>query len=77
MLKRHHIGEIASKIGQLYYQYYLRTSNTAYLTETYCFYYAIRCRGYYNNAKAEKRWVPLLVLCVGLKIFEQFACRQV
>uniref|UniRef100_A0A1I8IJP6 Protein SCAI n=1 Tax=Macrostomum lignano TaxID=282301 RepID=A0A1I8IJP6_9PLAT len=55
VLKRHHIGEIASKIGQLYYQYYLRTSNTAYLTETYCFYYAIRCRGYYDNAKTEKR----------------------
>ena len=46
-LKRHEIGEIASKIGQLYYHYYLRTSETNYLYEAYVFYEAIRDRQYY------------------------------
>ncbi|KAJ2645574.1 hypothetical protein GGH99_008228, partial [Coemansia sp. RSA 1285] len=34
-LKRWEVGEIASKIGQLYYRYYLRTSETNYLQEAY------------------------------------------
>ncbi|KAF9400741.1 hypothetical protein BGX21_003591 [Mortierella sp. AD011] len=33
-LKRWEVGEIASKIGQLYYHYYLRTSETNYLQES-------------------------------------------
>ena len=49
-LKRWQIGEIASKIGQLYYHYYLRTSETNYLNEAFSFYAAIRGRAYY-------RWV--------------------
>lgn len=48
-LKRWQIGEIASKIGQLYYHYYLRTSDTNYLSEAYSFYAAIRARGYYTK----------------------------
>ena len=39
-LKRWEIGEIASKIGQLYYHYYLRTSETNYLRESAVFYQA-------------------------------------
>ncbi|XP_046844065.1 protein SCAI-like [Xenia sp. Carnegie-2017] len=49
-LKRWQIGEIASKIGQLYYHYYLRTSESSYLQEAFSFYMAIRSRAYYTNA---------------------------
>ncbi|XP_068913077.1 protein SCAI isoform X3 [Tenebrio molitor] len=52
-LKRWQIGEIASKIGQLYYHYYLRTSETNYLNEAYSFYAAIRGRAYYSRAAKE------------------------
>ncbi|XP_024876491.1 protein SCAI isoform X1 [Temnothorax curvispinosus] len=54
-LKRWQIGEIASKIGQLYYHYYLRTSETSYLHEAYSFYAAIRGRAYYSRAAKEDR----------------------
>lgn len=48
-LKRFEIGEIASKIGQLYYHYYLRTSETNYLFESYVFYEAIGDRAYFKD----------------------------
>ncbi|KAF9907752.1 hypothetical protein EC991_010622 [Linnemannia zychae] len=48
-LKRWEVGEIASKIGQLYYHYYLRTSETNYLQESYVFYDAIRERRYFHE----------------------------
>ncbi|KAJ2860359.1 hypothetical protein GGI22_002734, partial [Coemansia erecta] len=48
-LKRWEVGEIASKIGQLYYRYYLRTSETNYLQEAYVFYDAIRERNYFKG----------------------------
>ncbi|KAI9305559.1 hypothetical protein BJ944DRAFT_265025, partial [Cunninghamella echinulata] len=48
-LKRWEVGEIASKIGQLYYHYYLRTSETNYLNEAYVFYEAIHDRQYFKN----------------------------
>ncbi|KAJ3051659.1 hypothetical protein HK097_007336 [Rhizophlyctis rosea] len=48
-LKRWEIGEVASKIGQLYYHYYLRTSETNYLCESYVFYEAIRERQYFRD----------------------------
>ncbi|VVC86287.1 unnamed protein product [Leptidea sinapis] len=54
-LKRWQIGEIASKIGQLYYHFYLRTSETAYLREAFSFYQAIRGRRYYTHALIEDR----------------------
>ncbi|XP_050403884.1 protein SCAI isoform X1 [Patella vulgata] len=52
-LKRWQIGEVASKIGQLYYHYYLRTSETNYLSESFSFYSAIRMRAYYSKATKE------------------------
>lgn len=55
-LKRWQIGEIASKIGQLYYHYYLRTSETNYLNEAFSFYAAIRGRAYYSRAVREDRY---------------------
>ncbi|XP_037035469.1 protein SCAI isoform X3 [Bradysia coprophila] len=76
-LKRWQIGEIASKIGQLYYHYYLRTSETNYLNEAYQFYAAIRGRGYYSRAIKEDRpdlmvkklryYARFIVVCLLLK----------
>ena len=40
-LRRHQIGEIASRIGQLYYHFYLRKGDTCYLDEAFVFYEAI------------------------------------
>lgn len=48
-LKRWEIGEIASRIGQLYYIYYLKSSEISYLNEAYTFYSAIRTRGYFKT----------------------------
>ncbi|KAK9696573.1 hypothetical protein K7432_012398 [Basidiobolus ranarum] len=53
-LKRWEVGEIASKIGQLYYHYYLRTSETNYLQESYVFYEAIRERAYFRDVLDSK-----------------------
>lgn len=53
-LKRWEIGEIASKIGQLYYHYYLRTSETNYLLESFVFYDAIRERHYFKDVLEAK-----------------------
>jgi hypothetical protein len=61
-LKRWEIGEIASKIGQLYYHYYLRTSDANYLQESLIFYEAIRARGYFKDVMDTK--VPELMVKV-------------
>ncbi|TPP59086.1 Protein SCAI [Fasciola gigantica] len=54
-LKRWQIGEVASKIGQLYHHYYLRSSELHYLNESFAFFSAIRTRGYYSKASKEER----------------------
>ncbi|KAK7578269.1 hypothetical protein V9T40_010474 [Parthenolecanium corni] len=54
-LKRWQIGEIASKIGQLYYHYYIRTSDINNLWEAYSFYSAIRSRQYYSGVSLEDK----------------------
>lgn len=59
-LKRWEIGEIASKIGQLYYHYYLRTSETLYLQESFVFYDAIRARFYFKDV-ADAHSAPLMI----------------
>ncbi|KAJ3414151.1 hypothetical protein HDV05_007013 [Chytridiales sp. JEL 0842] len=59
-LKRWEVGEIASKIGQLYYHYYLRTSETNYLYESFVFYEAIRERQYFRDVLEAKN-APLMV----------------
>lgn len=59
-LKRWEIGEIASKIGQLYYHYYLRTSETLYLRESFVFYDAIRARFYFKDV-ADANSAPLMI----------------
>ncbi|KAL5705132.1 hypothetical protein ACHQM5_023474 [Ranunculus cassubicifolius] len=50
-LQRWEIGEIASRIGQLYYGQYMRTSETRFLLEAYVFYEAIFSRGYFEKPK--------------------------
>jgi hypothetical protein len=45
MACRWQIGNIASKIAQLYYHYYLRTSDLSALEEACVFYEAVRDRG--------------------------------
>ncbi|XP_030040307.1 protein SCAI [Manduca sexta] len=76
-LKRWQIGEIASKIGQLYYHFYLRTSECAYLNEAFSFYSAIRGRSYYTKACKEDKcelivkklryYARFIVVCLLLK----------
>lgn len=51
-LERWEIGEIASRIGQLYYGQYMRTSETRFLLEAYVFYEAILNRGYFERVKS-------------------------
>lgn len=48
-LKRWEIGEIASRIAQLYYGQYMRTSEASYLSEAYIFYEAILSREYFKE----------------------------
>ena len=50
-LRRHQIGEVASRIGQLYYLFYLRKGDTAYLDEAFVFYDFIRRRRYFAAAQ--------------------------
>ncbi|KAK8372471.1 hypothetical protein O3P69_010546, partial [Scylla paramamosain] len=72
-LKRWQIGEIASKIGQLYYHYYLRTSETNYLNEAFSFYAAIRGRAYYSRTNKEDRNVQMSDLMVKkLRYYARF-----
>ncbi|CAL9180505.1 unnamed protein product [Musa hybrid cultivar] len=51
-LHRWEIGDIASRIGQLYYGQYQRTSEVRFLLEAYVFYEAIVSRGYFEAARA-------------------------
>jgi len=48
-LKRWEIGEIASRIGQLYFGQYMKTSDYNYLSESYIFYEAIFTRDYFRE----------------------------
>lgn len=52
-MERWEIGDIASKIGQLYYNYYLRTSEIRFLHESYVFYEAIRSRSYFAQSATD------------------------
>lgn len=54
-LQRWEVGELASKIGQLYYNIYLRTSESRFLLESFTFYDAIRTRGYFRAARADAK----------------------
>ena len=47
--KRYDVGEIAAKIAQLYYHYYLRTSETQFLNESLTYYQEIKKHNYYKE----------------------------
>eukprot|EP00667_Euglena_gracilis_P003795 EG_transcript_3805 len=66
-MQRCEIGEIASKIGQLFYFYYLRTSDLTALSESFTFYEAIRTRQYFCTT------VPAQVRPVLLKQLRFYA----
>ncbi|KAJ1702577.1 hypothetical protein LUZ63_002356 [Rhynchospora breviuscula] len=53
-LRRFEIGEVASRIGQLYYGQYMRTGEWRFLLGAYVFYEAILERGYFEKAEAKK-----------------------
>jgi hypothetical protein len=50
--RRWEIGEVASRIGQLYYARYLRTAEPRSLVGAYVFYEAIHSRAYFGAAAA-------------------------
>lgn len=52
-LNRWEIGEIASRIGQLYFSQYMRTSEARFLLESYVFYEAILKRRYFEEGKRD------------------------
>lgn len=52
-MERWEIGDIASKIGQLYYNYYLRAAELRFLHESYVFYEAIRSRAYFAQSATD------------------------
>ena len=41
---------MASRIGQLYYSYYIRTADVSYLYESFIFYEAVARRDYFREA---------------------------
>ncbi|XP_073058144.1 uncharacterized protein [Primulina eburnea] len=53
-LQRWEIGEIASRIGQLYFNQYLRTSEARFLLEAYIFYEAIFNRNYFEGSRKDR-----------------------
>nr|CDS28597.2 protein scai [Hymenolepis microstoma] len=76
-LSRWQIGEIASKIAQLYYHYYLRTSDTSYLMEAFSFFTAIHERKYFAHiskddatdqaVKKLRYYARFIIVCLLLK----------
>lgn len=52
-LNRWEIGEIASRIGQLYFSQYMRTSEARFLLEAFVFYEAILKRSYFDEAQGK------------------------
>ncbi|KAH7859451.1 hypothetical protein Vadar_001230 [Vaccinium darrowii] len=69
-LKRWEIGEIASRIGQLYFNQYMRSSEARFLLESYIFYEAIFNRGYFENKQGEKK--DLGIRFKELRFFARF-----
>ncbi|KAJ6811699.1 protein SCAI [Iris pallida] len=70
-LRRREIGEVASRIGQLYYSQYVRTSEARFLVESYVFYEAILSRGYFE-AEGEGPPADLGLRCKELRFHARF-----
>ncbi|KAL5992546.1 hypothetical protein ACLOJK_013465 [Asimina triloba] len=71
-LNRWEIGEIASRIGQLYYSQYLRTSEVRFLLESYIFYEAILNRGYFEGGGGSGKPKDLGLRYKELRFFARF-----
>jgi hypothetical protein len=64
-IRRSDRGDIANKIAQLFYHYYLRTSDPTYLTESRIFYAAIRDRRYeLDHATMLRYYARFILVCV-------------
>jgi hypothetical protein len=81
-LRRWEIGEVASRIGQLYYARYLRATEPRSLVGAYVFYEAIYSRDYFGVAAATvgtnsggggvSRHQALLIRCKELQFIARF-----
>eukprot|EP00048_Salpingoeca_helianthica_P006786 m.102644 g.102644 ORF g.102644 m.102644 type:complete len:558 (+) comp14124_c0_seq5:93-1766(+) len=60
-LSRAQVGDMASKIGQLYYHFYLRTSEVAHLRQSYSFYKVLHDRNYFDLATADAALLEKIV----------------
>ncbi|KAF5480891.1 hypothetical protein F2P56_001597 [Juglans regia] len=69
-LNRWEIGEIASRIGQLYFGQYMRTSEARFLVEAYVFYEAILSRSYFEGSKGHGK--DLAVRFKELRFYARF-----
>ena len=69
-LKRWEIGEIASRIGQLYFGQYTRTSDCRFLVEAYVFYEAILNRRYFEGSEGSPK--DLSVRFKELRFYARF-----
>ncbi|KAG7026104.1 Protein SCAI [Cucurbita argyrosperma subsp. argyrosperma] len=67
-LKRWQIGEIASRIAQLYFGQYMRTSQASYLSESFVFYEAILTRDYFK----EGLFQDVSLACKQLRFLSRF-----
>jgi hypothetical protein len=76
-IRRWEIGEVASRIGQLYYARYLRAASPRSLVGAYVFYEAIYSRGYFAAAAAgggagDGRHQALLIRYKELRFIARF-----
>ncbi|XP_019459813.1 PREDICTED: protein SCAI-like [Lupinus angustifolius] len=71
-LNRWEIGEIASRIGQLYFSQYMRTSECRFLIEAYVFYEAILSRRYFQGSEASSLPKDLGVRSKELRFYARF-----
>ncbi|KAK9670690.1 hypothetical protein RND81_13G218500 [Saponaria officinalis] len=69
-LQRWEIGEIASRIGQLYFGQYMRTSEARFLVESYVFYEAVLQRRYFDSEVGGK--VNVSVRYKELRFYARF-----
>lgn len=71
-LNRWEIGEIASRIGQLYFGQYMRTSEARFLVEAYVFYEAILSRRYFEGGSKSFGKKDLGVRFKELRFYARF-----
>lgn len=58
-MRRWEVGEIASRIAQLYYGQYQRTADSACLAEAYVFYEAILDRDYFRETSSNSSKISI------------------